>query len=191
MPRRTSRKPQAASRPQPPSGLRAAFICRKPGPSLRKGARGGHPAARESGLRPAEGHPGRSLRSVRRRAFREYRAAGGGAAGPRGVRMPHFPALKGKQPPAASRPREAATLRRTSAHRLSARTVPRRRIRSPPEPDSLTPGRGVRPFRAPSCRTFPPEIRRFAPRDGGLNRYILEFGIFSLYLHVERAIRFE
>ncbi len=122
MPRRTSHEPPAA-----PSGLRAAFICRKPGPSLRKGARGGHPAARESGLRPAEGDPGLSLRSVRRRAFREYRAAGGGC---RPAQRPDaaLPRLERQTTPAASRPREAATLRRTSAHRLSARTVPRRRI---------------------------------------------------------------
>lgn len=189
MPRRTSRKPRAARSPIRTAG---GFHLPKTGPQPAKRGSGRAPCGKRirtpacggaSGPQPAE----RPQTSVSRVSGRRR----GGAAGPRGVRMPHFPALKGKQTPAASRPREAATLRRTSAHRLSARTVPRRRIRSPPEPDSLTPGRGVRPFRAPSCRTFPPEIRRFAPRDGGLNRYILEFGIFSLYLHVERAIRFE
>lgn len=189
MSRRTSRKPQAARSPHPDCG-RLSFAENR-APACEKGLGEGtlRQENPDSGLR-------RGIRAAACGASADERFASigpppGGAAGPRGVRMPHFPALKGKQPPAASRPREAATLRRTSAHRLSARTVPRRRIRSPPKPDSLTPGRGGRPFRAPSCRTFPPEIRRFAPRDGGLNRYILEFGIFSLYLHVERAIRFE
>ena len=181
MPRRTCREPQATSRPQPHPDCGRLSFAENRAPACEKGLGEGtlRQENPDSGLR-------RGIRAAACGASADERFASIGPPGG-GCR----PARR----PDAALPRlerqTAATLRRTSAHRLSARTVPRRRIRSPPEPDSLTPGRGVRPFRAPSCRTFPPEIRRFAPRDGGLNRYILEFGIFSLYLHVERAIRFE
>lgn len=174
MPRRTSHEPPAA-----PSGLRAAFICRKPGPSLRKGARGGHPAARESGLRPAEGDPGLSLRSVRRRAFREYRAAGGGAAGPRSVRMPHFPALKGKQPrlhPAPGKPPHSDA---------------RPRIASPPEQShgagSIASGTGqshTRPQRPPLPCTVLPDFSSGNPSFCTPRRRIepIYFGIRNFFI---------
>lgn len=190
MPRRTCREPQATSRPQPHPDCGRLSFAENRAPACEKGLGEGtlRQENPDSGLR-------RGIRASACGASADERFASIGplGGGCRPARRPDaaLPRLERQTTPAASRPREAATLRRTSAHRLSARTVPRRRIRSSPEPDSLTPGRGVRPFRAPSCRTFPPEIRRFAPRDGGLNRYILEFGIFSLYLHVERAIRFE
>ncbi len=125
MPRRTSRKPQAARSPHPDCG-RLSFAENR-APACEKGLGEGtlRQENPDSGLR-------RGIRASACGASADERFASigplGGAAGPRGVRMPHFPALKGKQPLAASRPREAATLRRTSAHRLSARTVPRRRI---------------------------------------------------------------
>lgn len=188
MPRRTSRKPQAARSPHPDCG-RLSFAenrapaCEKglgegtlrqenPDSGLRRGIRASACGASADERFASIGPPGGGCRPARRPD----------AALPRLERQ----TTAGCIPPPGSR--HTPTHVRASPLRPNSPTAP---DRSPPEPDSLTPGRGGRPFRAPSCRTFPPEIRRFAPRDGGLNRYILEFGIFSLYLHVERAIRFE
>ncbi len=188
MPRRTSREPRAASRPQPHPDCGRLSFAENRAPACEK-ARGGHPAARESGLLPAEGHPGRSLRSVRRRAFREYRAAAGGC---RPARRPDaaLPRLERQTTAGCIPAPEAATLRRTSSHRLSARTVPRRRVRSPPKPDSSPPAaaaalpRTVLPDFSSGNPSFCTPRRRIEP---------IYFGIrnFSLYLHVERVIRFE
>ncbi len=176
MPRRTSHEPRAARSPIRTAG---GFQLPKTGPQPAKRGSGRAPCGKRirtpacggaSGPQPAE----RPQTSVSRVSGRW-----GGAAGPRSVRMPHFPALKGKQPrlhPAPGKPPHSDA---------------RPRIASPPEQShgagSIASGTGQshpRPRRPPLPYTVLPDFSSGNPSFCTPRRRIepIYFGIRNFFI---------